>query len=76
MTSLAEAHPIILLGEATFHQFHGGVATNVAMNDHPLAVFAAEYKRIRGTDFRPVGRRPLYFGSYRDACKGLYNSVD
>ncbi|MCB1016142.1 MAG: glycosyltransferase family 2 protein, partial [Acidimicrobiales bacterium] len=41
--------PVMLLGEATFHQMHGGVATNSARNPdevHPFGAFAAEYERI------------------------------
>ena len=29
----------ILLGEGTFHQFHGGVATNVSLDEHPWILF-------------------------------------
>lgn len=70
---LQEVQPVMLLGEATFHQFHGGVATNVAMRDHPFAEFAVEYRRIRGAEFRTSRRKPAYFGSYRDECKHLYH---
>jgi glycosyltransferase involved in cell wall biosynthesis len=74
--SVPEVCPIMLLGEATFHQFHGGVATNVAMDAHPFAAFAAEYKRIRGTAVRPPTRMPQYFGSYRAVCKKLFDCAD
>ena len=40
--------PIVLLGEGSFHQFHGGVATNVPMSEHPWARFQAEYQAIYG----------------------------
>ena len=40
--------PIALLGEGSFHQFHGGVATNVPMSDHPWARYQAEYQAIYG----------------------------
>lgn len=40
--------PIALLGEGSFHQFHGGVATNVPMSDHPWAQYQAEYQAIYG----------------------------
>jgi len=56
---------IHLLGEGTFHQFHGGVATNVAPEDHPGDHYRAEYKAIRGVSYRPpivpityVGKMP------------------
>ena len=40
--------PIALLGEGSFHQFHGGVATNVPMSDHPWARYQEEYQDIYG----------------------------
>ena len=47
------AQLIMLLGEATFHQVHGGVATNSV--GPPIADFFAEYERIRGVRFeRPM----------------------
>ncbi len=45
--------PIILLGEATFHQFHGGVATNVSVDEHPFNIFLKEYFEIRGFQDKP-----------------------
>lgn len=53
---------VCLLGEATFHQFHGGVATNVPLERHPWPEFAREYEVLRGEPFRPSTRRPLYLG--------------
>jgi hypothetical protein len=59
--------PICLLGEASFHQMHGGVATNARAHDHPWRSFAAEYERIRGEPYRPpVHVRPLYVGRVSD----------
>ena len=40
--------PVALLGEGSFHQFHGGVATNVPMNEHPWARYQEEYQAIYG----------------------------
>lgn len=54
--------PIMLLGEATFHQIHGGVATNVPMNKHPFNKMLREYKNIFGNDYTSIYRSPLYFG--------------
>lgn len=55
--------PVMLLGEATFHQFHGGVASNTPPARHPFERFAREYERIRGQAFSSLYRRPEYFGS-------------
>ncbi|QLC26990.1 glycosyltransferase [Parasphingopyxis algicola] len=55
--------PIVILGEGSFHQFHGGVATNVPMAEHPMPEFRAEYARIRGREFAPPRLpAPDYFG--------------
>ncbi len=40
---------VMLLGESTFHQFHGGIATNAAAS--PWNTYAAEYLAIRGKPF-------------------------
>ncbi len=63
--------PVMLLGEASFHQFHGGVATNVPPSHHPGREFAEEYRRIRGHDFRTAVRPPAYFGGIPPACRPL-----
>ena len=62
-----EGELIMLLGEATFHQVHGGIATN---NPNPtFDLFHDEYVRIRGGPYTRSTRRPLYFGSLPDTVK-------
>jgi glycosyltransferase involved in cell wall biosynthesis len=61
---------IMLLGEGSFHQFHGGVASNAPKKEHPWAEFNAEYTRIRGKTFARVPRRPFYFGSIPNEALG------
>ena len=51
---------IILLGEGTFHQFHGGVATNAVVDKWPE--FHAEYRNIRSLEYRVPWRKPVLFG--------------
>ncbi|HUB47158.1 MAG TPA: class I SAM-dependent methyltransferase [Acetobacteraceae bacterium] len=63
----ASASVIMLLGEATFHQIHGGVATNSL--DPPLPLYHEEYRRLRGHQYRPPTRQPLFFGSLPDALR-------
>ena len=58
---------IMLLGEATFHQVHGGIATNNP--DAPQAMFHEEYIRIRGRAYERPTRRPLYFGEAPDVIR-------
>ena len=53
---------LVLLGEGSFHQFHGGVASNAPYEEHPWERFHAEYRRIRGRPYEMVIRRPVLFG--------------
>lgn len=54
---------VLLVGEATFHQFHDGVATNSKVP--PNSKFRAEYKTLRGTDYKPPRVPFTIFGSVR-----------
>jgi len=54
---------VMLLGEGTFHQVHGGVATNAAKS--PWKEFHEEYVTIRGEPFRPARPRVFHFGSLK-----------
>ena len=55
-----DSEVIILLGEGTFHQVHGGVATNAERPMFP--VFHEEYQRIRGGPFVVPTLSPIYLG--------------
>ncbi len=67
--------PVMLLGEATFHQFHGGVATNVPMDEHPAPSMAEEYKEIRGKTFKSSWYEPCYFGRLPSEAKAYLSSA-
>lgn len=54
--------PVVLLGEGTFHQFHGGVATNVPMEAHPFYQFSQEYLGIRAKPYAPPSFTPHFLG--------------
>lgn len=59
--ALPGAQPILLVGEATFHQVHGGVTTGAEVS----AVWEAqhdEYVRLRGRPFARPDARPWHFG--------------
>lgn len=65
--SLPGTRLIELLGEGTFHQFHGGAATSrrfgwEEMNDG--------YQAVRGRPYRPPEDQPLYLGSVPAAALG------
>jgi hypothetical protein len=62
---------IMLLGEATFHQVHGGVATNNP--DAPHELFAKEYSEIRGRPYERPKTEVLYFGAVPEVLKSSIN---
>lgn len=61
------ARVVMLLGEATFHQVHGGIATN--NRENPWHQFHEEYKAIRGTDYQWPQIEPLLIGQPDPACR-------
>ena len=66
--------PMLLLGEGSFHQFHGGVATNVRSEDHPFKQFQEEYKSIRGKFYESPDYSPFYFGDLSEHARGFISS--
>lgn len=64
---------VMLLGEGTFHQFHGGVATNAKPDEHPWESFHKEYMTIRGEQYKAPEKKPFYFGKLpRQAEKFMF----
>lgn len=59
---------VLLLGEGTFHQYHGGVATNVPEDRHPYGRFHDEYVRLRGEAFVPPSTPACYLGTVPPQC--------
>jgi hypothetical protein len=57
-----ELNYVVLLGEGTFHQVHGGVTTSAPLEQHPWKAFHQEYEQIRGKPFMIVMRQPLFLG--------------
>jgi glycosyltransferase involved in cell wall biosynthesis/predicted O-methyltransferase YrrM len=60
---------IMLLGEATFHQIHGGIASNNL--NSVWEVFHDEYVRIRGGNYVRPTRSPIYFRGASAETNGL-----
>lgn len=67
----SDIQPVMLLGEASFHQFHGGVSTNVPASAHPLQAFKAEYRQLRGEEYSRSDRAPIYFGHIPEATRAF-----
>lgn len=69
------ARIILLMGEATFHQVHGGVATNALQS--PWDRFHDEYVAIRGKPYTPPQVEPLIIGRASPASlPSLRQSLD
>jgi glycosyltransferase involved in cell wall biosynthesis len=67
---LPESELVILLGEGTFHQVHGGIATNHSFGTlrHSLAKWDQQYRAIRNRPWRtPSPARRTYVGSLPQA---------
>jgi hypothetical protein len=66
-TRLPETDLITLLGEATFHQVHGGVTTNVSEPEmvELWHLYNRQYQRLHGRPFSEPRRRPRFFGEVR-----------
>ena len=61
---------VILIGEGSFHQFHGGITTGTqgkarvkSMDDH-----FNQYAALRGGPYRSPTKRPVYLGSLPDSA--------
>jgi hypothetical protein len=65
--------PVMLLGEATFHQFHGGITSNVPFRELPAQDMLREYREIRGKIFSASYRDPVYFGRLPAQCRPFLN---
>lgn len=61
---------VMLLGEGTFHQIHGGIMTNAeqARKKAQWQAFEAEYREIRGEGFQRPSRDHVYMGSLPPAA--------
>jgi hypothetical protein len=57
---LPDSQLIHLLGEGTFHQVHGGFATNAQTS--PWNQFHDEYVRLRAKPFAAPTKQPWYIG--------------
>ncbi|HUW76757.1 MAG TPA: tetratricopeptide repeat protein, partial [Gallionella sp.] len=53
---------VVLLGEGTFHQVHGGVASNTPYSQHPAKEFHQEYVNIKGVPYQQILRKPYFMG--------------
>ncbi len=59
---------ILLLGEGTFHQFHGGIATSATPQSAVMPQFQAEFARIRGHAYTVPTGTPIFIGQLHPAA--------
>jgi len=64
---------VTLLGEGSFHQFHGGATTGTKGVERRDALEAhlALYSALRGGPFEPPERRSVYLGTFPDSALGF-----
>lgn len=63
--SLPDAQLVSLLGEGTFHQFHGGAATGGPTDRDAMK---ERYEELRGRPYRPPSNTALHIGEVPDAA--------
>ena len=70
LTRRSDADYFLVAGEATFHQFHGGVTTSRHVQlqepdgETTWEKYAGQYANIRGEPYQHPTRRPTLFGSF------------
>lgn len=71
--SLPGAELFVLLGEATFHQYHGGAATSGSGDREPWH----QYERLRGRPYSPPTATATLIGQpHRRVARHLHRSAD
>jgi hypothetical protein len=63
--ALDDVQLVVLLGQGTFHQFHGGAATT---RRYTWDEMHAQYESIRGEPYVPPANAPWYFGGIPDTA--------
>jgi hypothetical protein len=68
-SELTNSFLVTLVGEGTFHQVHGGIATNQQRTDASWKIFHDEYVKLKGKPFSKTTRQSLLFGQTRPEHK-------
>lgn len=68
-----KSQPVMLIGEGSFHQLHGGTTTNVAPDEQTKRVkqYQEQYKKLRGEDLKPINKKLFYFGNFPTAASKI-----
>ncbi len=63
LASLSSLQLVVLPGEGSFHQFHGGVTSGgLREREAVVRAFQEEYRALRGAPFKAPRREPVLFG--------------
>jgi len=74
---LPDSELVVLLGEGTFHQIHGGIATNASGGSDYRDRAFFQYTSIRGHDFRGPDKQPIYLGHVpKQSLPSMLESVE
>lgn len=59
-----DATPVLLIGEGSFHQLHGGTTTNVSpeVQEELVERYKQQYREIHGEDLKGVSSDVFFFG--------------
>jgi hypothetical protein len=66
LVGLPETQLVVLLGEGSFHQVHGGASTKPEVDHTP---WHEQYARLRRVPYAPPPVTPRYYGSLPDAAR-------
>jgi hypothetical protein len=66
LVGLPSTQLIVLLGEGSFHQVHGGASTKPGADHGP---WHAQYQALRGVPYTPPAISPVYYGALPDAAR-------
>jgi glycosyltransferase involved in cell wall biosynthesis len=73
---LPDSELVVLLGEGTFHQVHGGIATNASGGSEYRDRAFSQYRSIRGRHFRSPDKEAMYLGHVpRQSLPSMLESV-
>ena len=69
---LPETLLVVLAGEGSFHQFHGGITTGQTGDTRRASMIAhfAQYAALRGGPYRPPEKRAILLGAFPDSTMG------
>jgi glycosyltransferase involved in cell wall biosynthesis len=62
--NLEDTVPVMLIGEGSFHQLHGGTTTNVTPEEQTrlAETYREQYRVIHGEDLKGIDKELYYFG--------------